>query len=59
MKGTGLASSTSEARRLIAAGAVDLDGVRVASVDDIVSEGNHLFRVGKHRFLGVRVEVHD
>lgn len=59
MKGTGLASSTSEARRLIAAGAVDLDGVRVASVDEIVSEGNHLFRVGKHRFLGVRVEVHD
>lgn len=59
MKSTGLASSTSEARRLVAAGAVDLDGVRVRNVDELISEGRHVFRVGKHRFLSVTVIAQD
>ncbi|MBK7973765.1 MAG: tyrosine--tRNA ligase [Deltaproteobacteria bacterium] len=59
MKATGLVSSTSEARRLILAGAVDVDGVRVAAVDELVTEGTHVFRVGKHRFLGVSVVPRD
>lgn len=59
MKSTGLASSTSEARRLIVAGAVDLDGVRVRNVEELVPEGKHVFRVGKHRFLAVSVAAHD
>ena len=58
MKATGLAPSTSEARRLVAAGAVDVDGVRTQNVDELVPEGKHVFRVGKHRFLSVTVVAH-
>lgn len=58
----GLVSSRSEARRLIAQGAVELDGQRVASVDfDLQVKEGLLLRVGKHRFveLGIAEEPRE
>jgi tyrosyl-tRNA synthetase len=51
----GLASSTSEGRRLIRGGGVRVDGERVAG-DDATLEpgGEHLLQVGKRRFLRIR-----
>ncbi len=46
----GLASSNAEARRLVAQGAVALNGEPVAEFTTEVSPGDEL-RVGKHRFL--------
>ncbi|RMF76421.1 MAG: tyrosine--tRNA ligase, partial [Acidobacteria bacterium] len=52
---TGLARSSSEARRLITQGAVRLDGERVTDVDaHLERRGEHLLQVGKRRFLRVR-----
>jgi tyrosyl-tRNA synthetase len=48
----GLASSVSEARRLIKSGAVDIDGDVHTSEDFALIDGL-TFRVGKHRFLRV------
>ncbi len=50
---TGLASSKSEARRLIQQGAVEVDGRRVTEVDDGLATGRvnpYRVRVGKRRF---------
>jgi tyrosyl-tRNA synthetase len=52
----GLASSTSEADRLIKSGAVTLNGSRVDDARhevDCSSPGEYLFRVGKRRFMRV------
>jgi tyrosyl-tRNA synthetase len=56
---SGLAPSASEARRLIKAGAVHLDGVRRTDPKEKVagtSGTSHELQVGKHRFLRVRFE---
>jgi tyrosyl-tRNA synthetase len=45
-----LAKSLSEARRLIAAGAVELDGATVSSATCTLSPGS-ILRVGKRRFV--------
>jgi tyrosyl-tRNA synthetase len=51
LKAAGLATSTSDARRLIRQGAVTLAGERVTS-EEIVVEGNEaILKVGKRRFL--------
>ncbi len=48
---TGLASSNSEARRLIRQGAVEVDGERVTKVDhELSTDREHEVRVGKRRF---------
>ncbi|MCX8035880.1 MAG: tyrosine--tRNA ligase [Candidatus Sumerlaeia bacterium] len=51
----GLAESRREAKRLIAAGGVDLDGLRCDHLRTTVEPGEHLLKVGKHRFCKVVV----
>lgn len=53
-----LAASKSEARRLVQQGGVSIDGEKVediAATTDLAEE--HLFKVGKKRFLNIRVEL--
>lgn len=57
LKAAGLVSSTSEALRLLGQGAVRIDGERVTARDYWVAAGSeHLIRVGKRRYAGVRVD---
>ena len=51
----GLAASISEARRLIAQGGVEVDGVRITDVKHELALGEFLIRAGKRRFKRVRV----
>jgi len=54
----GLTSSRSEARRMIKAGAVKLDGEKVSDLHAVLTaekRGAVLFKVGKRKFLEVRV----
>lgn len=54
---TGLASSSSEARRLIKSGAVRVDGIRKDVESALVTlQDGMLLQVGKRRFCKVRVE---
>ena len=54
MKEAGLAASTSEARRLIQQGAVDVDGVRVTDPNHALRAGRgYLIRAGKRRYRRV------
>lgn len=51
---TGMASSRSEARRLIQQGGVEIDGEKVTSIDaEIPLEKPFILKVGKRRFLKV------
>jgi len=50
-----LASSRSEARRLMAQGAVQVDGVRVGDPAHRLSPGQYLLRAGKRRFARVKL----
>jgi tyrosyl-tRNA synthetase len=51
----GLVKSNGEARRLIAQGAVRMDGARIGDVDlQVETSGNPLFQVGKRRVVRVR-----
>ncbi len=56
MKEVGLASSASEARRLIQQGAVGVDRRRVSDVNYILTPGGHTIQVGRRRFVRVVVE---
>jgi tyrosyl-tRNA synthetase len=49
----GMTPSSSEARRMIRQGAVDVDGERVADVNARMTHGDHLVRVGKRAFKRV------
>ena len=52
-----MAKSNSEARKLIAAGAVELDGRRIADPDyefSLKSGEEKVLKVGKRRFLRIR-----
>jgi tyrosyl-tRNA synthetase len=49
----GMTPSSSEARRMIQQGAVDIDGERVADINARVAPGEHLVRVGKRAFKRV------
>ena len=58
LKEAGLVPSTSEARRLVEAGAVTIDGNRVTNPqDEIVAEPGraYLLKVGKRNYLRVRI----
>jgi len=48
--------SSSEARRLIQQGGVEVDGVRAGSTDQLVSPGGHIVKVGKRRIYRVIIE---
>lgn len=54
LKDSGLVKSTSEARRLIIQGAVDVDGRTVKDPEQKFPPGDHLIRIGKRRFLRIR-----
>jgi tyrosyl-tRNA synthetase len=57
LKEAGLVASTSEARRMIQQGAVEVDRRRVASVDEVLPPGRgYLIKVGKRRFKRVLLE---
>ena len=49
----GMTPSSSEARRMIQQGAVDIDGERVADINARMTPGEHLVRVGKRAFKRV------
>ena len=56
LKNAGLATSTSEALRLIQQGAVRIDGERIANRDlELVAGSNHIYQVGKRRVARVMV----
>jgi tyrosyl-tRNA synthetase len=46
----GVVGSRSEARRLVAQGAVDIDGRKITDVNEVVPEGS-IIRIGKRRYL--------
>ena len=52
----GLASSGSEARRLIGQGGVSVEGARVADPNAKLPAGVHLLKVGKRKFVRVTVK---
>ena len=57
LKEAGLVSSTSEARRMIQQGAVEVDHQRVTSTDETLMPGKeYLIQVGKRRFKRVLLE---
>jgi len=51
----GLASSGSEARRLIAQGGVTVEGERVSDPNAALPPGSHLIKVGKRKFIRLHV----
>jgi len=58
LKEAGLVQSTSEARRMIQQGAVEIDRQRVTSTDKTLpAGGEYLIQVGKRRFKKVILEA--
>lgn len=58
LKEAGLAPSSSEARRLIQQGAVEVDRVRISDVNHLLAVGKgYLIQVGKRRFKRVILEA--
>jgi tyrosyl-tRNA synthetase len=55
LEATGLVTSRSEARRLVAQSAVQLDGERVGDATLRLGPGAYLLKVGKRRFARVRL----
>jgi tyrosyl-tRNA synthetase len=56
MKKTGLASSTSEAMRLIRQGGVKLNESIVTDTNETLSRGEYIIKVGKRRFYKVLID---
>jgi len=59
MKDSGLARGTGEAMRLIQQGGVKIDDKAVWDPDTMLEKGEYVVRVGKRRFLKVRVEEQE
>ncbi|HOS97445.1 MAG TPA: tyrosine--tRNA ligase [Deltaproteobacteria bacterium] len=55
LKEAGLVAGTSEARRMIAQGAVHVNDEKVADAELVLSGGTHVIKVGKRRFA--RIEI--
>jgi tyrosyl-tRNA synthetase len=53
LKEAGLVPSTSEARRLIQQGGVEVDGARASAIDQLVAAGEHTVKLGKRRISRV------
>ena len=53
---TGLAPSNREARRLVSGGGVYVDNIRVEFPDNRLEPGEHIFKVGKRRFLKIIIQ---
>lgn len=54
LKDSGLVKSSSEARRLIIQGAVEVNGEIIRDPDQRLPKGEYIIRVGKRRFLKVK-----
>lgn len=53
-----LAASKSEARRLVQQGGVSIDGEKVEDITAVINlVEEHLFKVGRRKFLNIRVEL--
>jgi tyrosyl-tRNA synthetase len=58
LKEAGLVQSTSEARRMIQQGAVEIDRQRVTSIEKTLAPGGeYLIQVGKRRFKRVILDA--
>jgi tyrosyl-tRNA synthetase len=57
IKEAGWVASTSEARRLIQGGGVQIDGVRATSIDQSVAPGEHTFKLGPRRVYPLIIEA--
>ncbi|MEC7886169.1 MAG: tyrosine--tRNA ligase [Pseudomonadota bacterium] len=55
LKESGLVSSTSEARRLISQGALKIDNVSVESAEHIIEPGEYFLKLGKKKFINIKV----
>ncbi len=55
LKDSGILKSTSEARRLIEQKAIEINGEVITDPDAKLTEGEYLFRIGKRKFLRVRL----
>ena len=53
LKDYGLVKSTSEGKRLVAQGAIQLNGEKIREEEIFLPPGEHVFRIGKKRFLRV------
>jgi tyrosyl-tRNA synthetase len=49
--------STSEARRLIQQGGVEVDGERATSIEQQTPAGLHTVKIGKRRIYKVNIEI--
>ena len=56
IKEAGWVTSTSEARRLIQGGGVQIDGVRATSIEQSTSPGAHTFKLGPRRVYPLIIE---
>ena len=57
IKEMGWVASSSEARRLIQGGGVQIDGVRATSIDQPTSPGLHTFKLGPRRIYPLVIEA--
>ena len=57
LRDIGFAKSLGEARRMVAQGGVQVDGVKAEDADRELAAGSHLVRYGKLRFADVRVRA--
>ncbi len=57
IKEAGWVTSTSEARRLIQGGGVEVDGVRATSIEQSISTGRHTVKLGKRRINQLIIET--
>jgi tyrosyl-tRNA synthetase len=53
LKEAGLVAGTSEARRLIAQGAIHIDDEKISDPELVLAKGSHIIKVGKRRFARV------
>jgi len=57
IKEAGWVTSTSEARRLIQGGGVEVDGVRATSIEQSIPPGRHTVKLGKRRIHQLNIEA--
>jgi len=57
IKEAGWVASTSEARRLIQGGGVQIDGVRATSIEQSVAPGPHTFKLGPRRIYPLIIDA--
>jgi len=55
LKEAGLVAGTSEARRMISQGAVQINEEKIIDGEYVLSKGSHIIKVGKRRYA--RVEI--